>query len=115
MPAFDWEVPRAREGYYALKPGTNVAIARAKAWAPFADLLWMETAKPEVKTPRPHTPLLPPFLPPFTSPLTSSLTPSLTSPPSAPPPPPLRPPSARPTPPLRPPCPPPPTPRNCSR
>jgi len=49
VPTFDWEVPRAKEGYYALKPGTNVAVARAKAWAPFADLLWMETAKPEVK------------------------------------------------------------------
>jgi len=46
MPAFDWEAPRAREGYYRLQPGTDMAIARAKAWAPYADLLWMETAKP---------------------------------------------------------------------
>jgi len=45
-PYFCWEQPRAREGYYRLKPGTDMAIARAKAYAPHADLLWMETAKP---------------------------------------------------------------------
>lgn len=46
LPAFDWEAPRPREGYYRLQPGTDVAIARAQAWAPYADLIWMETAKP---------------------------------------------------------------------
>jgi isocitrate lyase len=45
-PYFDWEAPRAKEGYYRLQPGTKMAIARAKAYAPHADLLWMETAKP---------------------------------------------------------------------
>ena len=46
VPYFDWEAPRAREGYYRMQPGTDVAIARARAWAPYADLIWMETAKP---------------------------------------------------------------------
>jgi len=45
-PFFCWEMPRAREGYYRLKPGTDMAIMRAKAYAPHADLLWMETASP---------------------------------------------------------------------
>ena len=46
VPFFDWEAPRAREGYYRLDAGLNLAIARAKAYAPHADLIWMETAKP---------------------------------------------------------------------
>jgi len=46
VPFFDWEAPRAREGYYRLNNGIELAIARAKAYAPYADLLWMETAKP---------------------------------------------------------------------
>jgi isocitrate lyase len=29
-----------------MKPGTDVAIARARAYAPYADLIWMETAMP---------------------------------------------------------------------
>ena len=48
VPYFDWEAPRAREGYYRIQPGTDVAIARAKAWAPYADLIWMETALPTI-------------------------------------------------------------------
>lgn len=46
VPYFDWEAPRASEGYYRTRPGTEWAIERAKAYAPFCDLLWMETAKP---------------------------------------------------------------------
>jgi len=46
VPFFDWEAPRAREGYYRVEGSTEFAIERAKAYAPFADLLWMETAKP---------------------------------------------------------------------
>ncbi|KAH8050697.1 isocitrate lyase [Aureococcus anophagefferens] len=45
-PFFDWHAPRAREGYYRIQAGTDYAIARARAFAPHADLLWMETAKP---------------------------------------------------------------------
>jgi len=48
LPFFDWEMPRAPEGYYRLDHGVDLAVARAKAYAPHADLIWMETAKPEV-------------------------------------------------------------------
>jgi len=48
-PHFDWEAPRTREGYYLIDAGMNLAIARAVAFAPYADLLWMETAKPVLK------------------------------------------------------------------
>jgi len=41
-----WETPRTREGYYRVKPCTEYSIARSVAFAPFADMLWMETAKP---------------------------------------------------------------------
>jgi isocitrate lyase len=43
---WDWDSPRAREGYYRYQGGTKCGIARAVAYAPYADLLWMETAKP---------------------------------------------------------------------
>jgi len=46
VPFFDWEAPRAREGYYRLDNGVALATSRAKAYAPHADLIWMETAKP---------------------------------------------------------------------
>jgi len=46
VPYFDWEAVRTREGYYRLQNGTPLAIARAKAYCPHADLIWMETAKP---------------------------------------------------------------------
>ena len=46
VPYFDWDAPRAREGYYRIQAGTAYAIARGKAFAPHCDLLWMETAKP---------------------------------------------------------------------
>ena len=46
VPFFDWDAPRAREGYYRLDKGVDLCVARAKAYAPHADLIWMETAKP---------------------------------------------------------------------
>lgn len=45
---FDWEACRVREGYYRLKPGIDYCIQRARAYAPHADLIWMETAKPGI-------------------------------------------------------------------
>ena len=45
---FDWEACRVREGYYRIKPGIEYCIQRALAYAPFADLIWMETAKPGI-------------------------------------------------------------------
>ena len=52
VPYFDWDAPRAREGYYRVSPSTEYAIARAKAFAPHSDLLWMETAEPDVQQAR---------------------------------------------------------------
>lgn len=48
-PYWCWEKPRTREGYYRVKGGLEYGIARAIAFAPYADLLWMETAKPILK------------------------------------------------------------------
>eukprot|EP00591_Stephanopyxis_turris_P002051 CAMPEP_0195524196 /NCGR_PEP_ID=MMETSP0794_2-20130614/23875_1 /TAXON_ID=515487 /ORGANISM="Stephanopyxis turris, Strain CCMP 815" /LENGTH=463 /DNA_ID=CAMNT_0040654371 /DNA_START=465 /DNA_END=1856 /DNA_ORIENTATION=+ len=45
---FDWELCRVREGYYRLKPGIEYCIQRGRAYAPHADLIWMETAKPGI-------------------------------------------------------------------
>ncbi len=45
---FDWEAPRSREGYYRIKGGVDYCTARAIAYAPYADLIWMETAKPDL-------------------------------------------------------------------
>ncbi|KAJ4001731.1 isocitrate lyase icl [Lentinula boryana] len=46
VPYWDWDSPRTREGYYRYQGGTECAIHRAIAFAPYADLLWMETKRP---------------------------------------------------------------------
>lgn len=46
VPHWDWDAPRTREGYYRYRGGTQCAVNRAIAFAPYADLLWMETKKP---------------------------------------------------------------------
>merc|ERR1739845_341360 len=43
---FDWEAARSVEGYYRIKGSTEFCIERAIAFAPYADLIWMETGKP---------------------------------------------------------------------
>jgi isocitrate lyase len=45
---FDWELCRVREGYYQIKPGIEYCVQRARAYAPFCDLIWMETAIPSI-------------------------------------------------------------------
>ncbi len=40
---------RTEEGFFALKGGIDCAIARALAYAPYADLLWCETSTPNVE------------------------------------------------------------------
>jgi isocitrate lyase len=45
---FDWDACRVREGYYRIKPGIDYCIQRARAYSPFADLIWMETAVPGI-------------------------------------------------------------------
>jgi isocitrate lyase len=44
---FDWDGPRTREGYYRLRGGCDCAIARAVAYAPHADAVWMESKLPD--------------------------------------------------------------------
>jgi isocitrate lyase len=39
---------RTHEGFYGIRKGVDAAIARALAYAPYADLLWFETAKPDL-------------------------------------------------------------------
>jgi len=43
---------RSPEGFYFTKPGIEACIARALAYAPYADLLWMETAEPNLEEAR---------------------------------------------------------------
>lgn len=45
---FDWDLPRTREGYYRFAGGIRACVARGIAFAPHCDLLWMETAKPDL-------------------------------------------------------------------
>ncbi|KAF2479323.1 isocitrate lyase [Neohortaea acidophila] len=46
---FSWDIPRTREGFYHYKAGIPAATKRAIAFAPYADLLWLETADPSVE------------------------------------------------------------------
>lgn len=39
---------RSPEGFFRLKSGIEYAIARARAFAPYADLIWCETQKPNL-------------------------------------------------------------------
>jgi len=39
---------RTAEGYYVVEGGMQAAIARALAYAPYADLLWFETSRPDL-------------------------------------------------------------------
>lgn len=45
---FNWDVSRAREGYYRYNGGTQCAVMRGRAFAPYADLIWMESALPNL-------------------------------------------------------------------
>lgn len=46
---FSWDIPRTREGFYHYRAGLPAATKRAIEFAPFADLLWLETADPSVQ------------------------------------------------------------------
>jgi isocitrate lyase len=39
---------RSPEGFFVIKDGVEAAIARARAYAPYADMLWFETGKPDI-------------------------------------------------------------------
>src|ERR1051325_11365175 len=43
---------RTAEGFYRISNGVDAAIARALAYAPYADLLWMETSEPDIEEAR---------------------------------------------------------------
>jgi isocitrate lyase len=43
---------RTSEGYYEVKCGMDITIARGLAYAPYADLLWFETSKPDLNEAR---------------------------------------------------------------
>ncbi|KAH9004148.1 isocitrate lyase [Lactarius hatsudake] len=46
---WDWDLPRTREGYYHTTGGIDAAVSRALAFAPYADLIWLETKTPDLK------------------------------------------------------------------
>lgn len=62
---WDWDLPRTREGFYRFQGSVMAAIVRGWAFAPHADLIWMETSSPNLiectrfaegmKTMRPET------------------------------------------------------------
>lgn len=43
---------RTSEGFFMIKSGVDAAIARGLAYAPYADLLWMETSTPDIEEAR---------------------------------------------------------------
>jgi isocitrate lyase len=48
-PFIDATKGRTSEGFYYVKNGMKQAIARGVAYAPYADLVWCETAKPDLE------------------------------------------------------------------
>lgn len=50
--SWNWDVPRTREGFYHYRAGMEAATKRALAFAPYADLLWVETGDPNVEVAR---------------------------------------------------------------
>jgi isocitrate lyase len=51
-PFIDAAKGRTAEGFYTVKAGLAAAIARGCAYAPYADLVWCETAKPDLEEAR---------------------------------------------------------------
>jgi isocitrate lyase len=51
-PFIDAQRGRTAEGFFNVKAGLAQAIARGRAYAPFADLVWCETAKPDLEEAR---------------------------------------------------------------
>ncbi|EPQ26445.1 uncharacterized protein PFL1_06093 [Pseudozyma flocculosa PF-1] len=49
VPTWCWDAPRTKEGYYHFKGGIEAAVKRVKVFAPFADMLWLETKTPDLK------------------------------------------------------------------
>lgn len=49
---FDWEAARTREGYYRYQGGCECSINRAVAYAPYCDMIWMESKLPDFEQAR---------------------------------------------------------------
>jgi isocitrate lyase len=47
-PFIDYSKPRTPEGYFHVKAGLDLAIARGRAFAPHADMIWCETGHPDL-------------------------------------------------------------------
>ncbi|CAL9221789.1 unnamed protein product [Arabidopsis halleri] len=45
---WDWDLPRTREGFYRFQGSVAAAVVRAWAFAQIADIIWMETASPDL-------------------------------------------------------------------
>ncbi|KAH3684208.1 hypothetical protein WICPIJ_004851 [Wickerhamomyces pijperi] len=44
---FNWDAPRVREGYYRYQGGTQCAVNRGIEFAPYSDIIWMESKLPD--------------------------------------------------------------------
>jgi len=51
-PFVDYDAGRTVEGFYQVKNGLEPCIARANAYAPYCDLIWCETSKPDLEQAR---------------------------------------------------------------
>ncbi len=47
-PFIDKTQPRSAEGFFSIRSGLDMAISRALAYAPYADLIWCETSTPDL-------------------------------------------------------------------
>ncbi len=52
QPFVDYEAGRTPEGFYRVRNGMAPCIARAVAYAPYCDLIWCETSKPDLEQAR---------------------------------------------------------------
>ncbi|CCF56491.1 hypothetical protein KAFR_0B01930 [Kazachstania africana CBS 2517] len=46
---FDWDAPRTNDGYYMFKGCMEAAIERSLIFAPYADMIWLETKTPNLE------------------------------------------------------------------
>jgi len=51
-PFVDYDAGRTAEGFYRVRNGMEPCIARANAFAPYSDLVWCETSKPDLQQAR---------------------------------------------------------------
>ncbi|EHM99781.1 Icl2p [Saccharomyces cerevisiae x Saccharomyces kudriavzevii VIN7] len=49
---FDWDAPRTKEGYYMFKGCIEAAIRRSLVFAPYSDMIWLETKTPDLEQAR---------------------------------------------------------------